>query len=41
MCCELYECEVRYEVGEWNKEQLITMDILALETMKNAAKCDR
>ena len=23
------------------KEQLITMDILALETMKNAAKCDR
>ncbi len=23
------------------KQQLITMDILALETMKNAAKCDR
>lgn len=27
-------------IGSFNKEQLSTTDILALATMKNAAKCD-
>lgn len=42
VCVALQWCEmVKWVVVEYLLKKLITMDILALESMKNAAKCDK